>query len=136
MNLNDYFFHESTVLDFTKKGNTIYLKLEDVEERGDKWVTGIFKFINVRNVKIRGPADDTGMFYPVRNIKIDDPADDISMFYPDGEVICLEQEEAGGTMLIVEWDDYKSKKDETISYLIDSESIEWTVTSYQAGPPE
>ena len=110
MDISKYTFEDSSVSAFFYKAHCITLQLEGVAlPNGEK-----------TNIKLN--------FANVSQILIDDkPYPTIRMLYNDGAIIHLEKEE-NGTLIIIEWTDYKNNLSKTLSYDIDSSNVNLEVT--------
>jgi hypothetical protein len=107
MNLNDYSFHDASVLNLFQEDKVINLELEDVETRSGERMSGKLKFLNVTTIKIEGKIYNS-----------------VEMYHLDGEVICLDQDE-NGTTIIIEWHSYNPRDSKTLAYIINAENVEW-----------
>ena len=103
---DDILFHESTILDLSKKEGTISIKVTDAE------VGHNGKRISVLVV-----------FYGVCELKIDNViSKNLGMECEDGEIVTLRRD-GDGVFLLVTWHDFKTKSIITKSYRFSCSNI-------------
>lgn len=100
-------FHESTVLRFEREGDNAILMLDGVRSNG-RTCAATLRLEGLRDVQSDGQ--------PVR---------DFGMVYGDGEVLTLETR-PDGLSLIVEWNDFPSRRSVTRSYVLTGRRLEIT----------
>jgi hypothetical protein len=90
-------FHEATITGIARRGNVVTLTLDDALLTGS-----------------RGPAEVT--IAGVRNIQRDGlPVAALSMEEKDGEILTL-REQDGGVRLVVEWNDFATRRQHIVVY--------------------
>ena len=102
--MQNYSFHDSTLVKFKQDKNNIILNIEDIYSSEGKKMAEI-------------------ICHDVTSSKMDHQNCVVSMFYQDSEILDLEIE--GNTLkLVINWYDYENKNECTKYYEIDCKSIE------------